>query len=707
MIPGAGLFLRESLYTKQPPLTEPPDSYAVKPRPVDRKRFQRTVTERKSFERTSIDRKSMAARSSENVSNAFMSLSTVFNFVDFVSSLGKVSDENAVFVNLIQRVQQDLDEALRLLSNPVVEDYYDSFPDRWNWIEHVLADAQKALNEVGVYVENVGVSGDDGGTVKMRQKFDWVLTHHQKLLSREHALTICHQSLMVAISNMREVEMGVGSRALETPGIIPGMYEAPAQPWLQVEDRDILRSPYSRQKWRLSQRNLSLPSITVSDHEGAKLETQSVNSVPVELPGSTPDDLAHPENLDLYALPPNPRKSLDQPSASRMFFDQVKPRRSLDQLTTSRTSFDKSSRPLSILVESTAADNTKGEIPGRAPTAKVARRYRPKAIDVRKPQPKHHSLPTELPYLPIQPSLITELSNWVLPDAHEETPTSITASSPDLPTSAASCPSIMQREPASSPVMTNLASSASFGMPGSEYASLRRKPLRSAPQPQSQSQSSQPQPTVITETPTSAPSLESPKSQAPTLASAPAPPPIPEPQPQQDAPADSPTSIYTSGTIPISLDTTSPTTTSPMPNTSAGLARTTRTARPRRGLSRVPTASSEAPSSPSKDQPEIDSATVIDEEQNVKDGERGEGSRDPYRASLGYMSGGLPIEEEVRKADSVVDGTESKSPVQAHASAVGAKHAGGEGGEEAIPTSTQAKRRRDQARRMKLAYGSD
>lgn len=266
MLPTAGLYLPETLHRKQDTTTEKPET-----KTVTRKYFDRKP---KLFDRKSFDRKpaTTARKSMDDVSNAFSSLSTVFNFVDFAIARDEVSSENKVFVNLIHRVRHDVNEASRLRTCPAVISYCDLVPDRQTWIDAILLDVRRALNDIGIYLENVRVTGD-GGVVALKQKFEWALSHHQKLLTREISLSMCHQSLMAAIQVMQQVEMGGRHGSYELEGTTPDPYRAPSRPWLQDEGGgSILRSPYSRQKWRLSQRNLSLPSIMVSEPEENKFE---------------------------------------------------------------------------------------------------------------------------------------------------------------------------------------------------------------------------------------------------------------------------------------------------------------------------------------------------------------------------------------------------------------------------------------------------
>ncbi|KAF2685066.1 hypothetical protein K458DRAFT_417158 [Lentithecium fluviatile CBS 122367] len=475
MIPGAGLYLPESLHANPDMSSNRTEAGTMKHKYFERKFATQDKDRKLDSSRASV---SLYRKSSEDVTKVFSSLSTVFDFADYATSNDKVSSDSEVFINLLQRVRQDVTEASRLHTSRPVTDYFESWPDKKTWIDAILLDIQRALNDIGVYMETVRVSGDDGGAAGLRRKFEWVLSHQKKLISKQQNLTVCHQSLMAAVQLMLTAEMNAAFNGQDP------VYEAPTRPWIQEDARDVLRSPHSRQKWRLSQRNLSLPSITVSEAGRDKFDVRSVDSAPVELPGSTPDDLPLPENWDLYAPPPKPRsasmdagpldrpavepltavlpggiasrpetaqsnsqisaqspstplparRSLDQvrPSISlthqtpRASLDQQRPRANSDQVLPStsfvvipRASFDQV-RPLPTLSEKPLErydSNASVSVTQAATVPLTTIRHRPKAVNVKKPPVKHRSLPSTLPRFPSQTSLMDDLSNWVLPAA--------------------------------------------------------------------------------------------------------------------------------------------------------------------------------------------------------------------------------------------------------------------------------------------------
>ncbi|CAI6291453.1 unnamed protein product [Periconia digitata] len=277
MMPGANLYLPNSLHKSPTPSAQ----HAKTSDPGTKYFDRRPKSKSTDSERPSI---ALSRVSSENVVHVFSSLPIVFDFANFALSQDKkLSGDCQTFVNLLQRVRQDVNEVSRLYGTRAITDYLQSWPDKKVWIDNILLDIQRALNDIGAQIQAVRVSGDDGGAASLKRKFDWVLSHHKKLLGKQQYLTTCHQSLMAAVQVMNAAEMsytGVDRYGSET-----------------------LRGPHVRQKLRLTLKNNSLPSITVSEVEGSRVEVPAEN-LPIELPGSTPDDMPAPDDMDLYAPPP-------------------------------------------------------------------------------------------------------------------------------------------------------------------------------------------------------------------------------------------------------------------------------------------------------------------------------------------------------------------------------------------------------------------
>ncbi|KAF2646544.1 hypothetical protein P280DRAFT_544889 [Massarina eburnea CBS 473.64] len=483
MIPGAGLYLPYSAHRI-------PDAQP-KPQSSVQKFFHRiSSTQSQDMERKSIN---SSRASSEDVARTFTSLPTIFDLADYASTHSSVSSESEVFISLIQRVQQDVTEASRLYTSKAVTDFLESWPDTKTRIDTTITDIQRALNDIGMYVKAVRVSGDDGSPVSLRRKFEWVLSHHKKIIDKEYHLTVCHNSLMMSVQAMQTAEINSAFSG-QDPAMV---HEVPNRPWTDPNRKSVLRSPYSRQRARTSMNNLSLPSITVSEVGGSKVEVPAINSGPMELPGSTPDDLPDPETWDLYAPirarslsvgdPPtsptspyhrqefssrmqpvdthtqkNFNKVRPLPTASVLMRPNIspagRPRVYSDKIQQfemkSSASFDQY-RPMPTVNEKPLEryDTTASVRISDASTVPVtAKRVRPREINVRKMPPRVQSLPKELPYVSSSGSLMDELAQWVVspgartsvrsPDTNKSlftaTPTTSGGSSPISPEKATS-----------------------------------------------------------------------------------------------------------------------------------------------------------------------------------------------------------------------------------------------------------------------------
>lgn len=182
------------------------------------------------------------------------------------------------------------------------------------------------------------------------------------------------------------------------------------------------------------------------------------NIKPAELAGSTPDDRPLPDNMDLYAMPSRPRSSREQIRRMPTLAERVE-------------------RDLQLNGLSTASTN-----PADKPV--LAKRYRPGIVQVRnRGVAKHRSLPTRLPTLPSHPSLITELSQWVLPEAPRnsfdsyetesyDTPSTSVASSPAVLTSTISCPERLQSIPPTTACAPNTSDTDAGGVQPETMQSL-------------------------------------------------------------------------------------------------------------------------------------------------------------------------------------------------------------------------------------------
>ena len=458
MLPGAGLYLPETL-------SRPPGA-----RRSEDDNGQQQHSERRNSSRCLDARlESIVERSSEDVTDAFSSLATAFSFADYASSQTKVSSQNKDFISLLQRVRQDAKEASRLYTSHAVTDFLESWPDKKVWVDGILRDIQLAIHDIGISIETARASGNEHGTAGLRRKFDWTISHHKRLSSKQSYLETCHRSLMSAIDVMQAAEM----KSTADP-----IYEMPAPVLVEV---------YTKQSWMAKHRNSSMPSVVISEpdegamrHNGTKFHsllkqkadmqvTAPLQHPLAELPGSMPGDLetfqsfseprhissddillastqfpnprlfqhradnnadSQPSTADRQALQRKPqepyvsRSSFDNTSPSIGVFDdraetspiKSRPRVYSDQVRShsfpevkTRTSLDQElPTVVERLVEGQGSDSDTGNI------SQSRRRYRQRANIARGLATKHHSLPSALPYFPSRTSLMDDLSQWTV-----------------------------------------------------------------------------------------------------------------------------------------------------------------------------------------------------------------------------------------------------------------------------------------------------
>jgi len=146
--------------------------------------------------------------------------------------------------------------------------------------------------------------------------------------------------------------------------------------------------------------------------------------VPVELAGSTPADLDIEERQN--------SQSFLSPQISREFSTESSTlsRRPRARSDYSRQSVLREPRPrASIDVAPSSSNNGDATIERTDSTLStqamvsvpmVARWYRATSIDIQRHSEKHRSLPSELPHLKSQPSLIDDLADYVMPSAASE-----------------------------------------------------------------------------------------------------------------------------------------------------------------------------------------------------------------------------------------------------------------------------------------------
>ncbi|KAF1918888.1 hypothetical protein BDU57DRAFT_122712 [Ampelomyces quisqualis] len=465
MLPTAGLFLPETMHRQERLAVSQTENDSTRLKYFQRKSGPPKFATRKG---------NMSVLSNVNLKDmedieAYPSIPTAFQFANFVFASTKTSSESHTLASLITRVQQDVSEASRLCLLPAVANFFEAWPDKKSWIGAIQTDIRRLLNDIGSSMETLRVAGDDGGATGLKRRFEWLSGHQKRLLNKQKLLSTSHQSLMNAINIMQTVELcGATTGRCQDP-----IHEAPAHPWVRPAEGNVLRGPYSRREFRVSQKNYSVSSIHLPQGEPDAIETLIVNTMPSELPGSTPDDVngSHhkniPESLQIQRLrrrtsardsyfrtatnsmtitsqptslsPPELEKiRLESPVDSNFVlrsFDQYLPTSAAlprntrsfnstipdehidqDQHRHTYPAIDRPrsecAHPLPTVVEKTVKRNDSGTS-GIVTVPQIAKRYPVNPVYIRRHPERHRSLPSELPYLQSQSSLTEDLANWM------------------------------------------------------------------------------------------------------------------------------------------------------------------------------------------------------------------------------------------------------------------------------------------------------
>ncbi|KAH6638768.1 hypothetical protein C7974DRAFT_121254 [Boeremia exigua] len=409
MMPGVGLYLPETLHRKDVATLDKSRTGERMPEYTHRagQRASQDTTSTSLSER-SVDQKSDASNITSRVCNP---TTTAFEYADFVFSLNKRSAEAEKFASLIWRTRQDLAEASRLYLSSIVTNFLDTWPNRKSWIDKALSDVRASLVDIGYDIESVRSIRDSDETLRMKRKFEYILSHHKRLAPKQQTLGNCYQILLGAIQVMQTVEQCIG---------IGG----PVRPWLRSQS-DIVFSSHSQYPGSINTSHLSLGA--------SSLDARYPRAPLAELPGSTPDDLAIPnvrpatrsQYLASMSSLPESTNGLTNDLAvvnklqdlATNFSNEASNRKDTVAYHAERRledSFNASSTLNTVVdrimerTQSIASTTTSIKMPY------LARRYRPRPVHVPRIHSRQHSLPSELPPHQSQSSLVDDLREWIV-----------------------------------------------------------------------------------------------------------------------------------------------------------------------------------------------------------------------------------------------------------------------------------------------------
>lgn len=136
----------------------------------------------------------------------FACINTCFKFAEYAVRVAEVGTENEVFVRTIQVVRNDLNETERLLLTKSIQAKLISTPYKLQWIKNSVHSTKSALNEIGRWVEKARGEQHATGSIKFETRVRWVFNDHEKLINRQHELSMCHQQLSNVLNYLIPLE---------------------------------------------------------------------------------------------------------------------------------------------------------------------------------------------------------------------------------------------------------------------------------------------------------------------------------------------------------------------------------------------------------------------------------------------------------------------------------------------------------------------
>ncbi len=314
MIPGAGLYLPGTLHRNESNSQASSERREKSPKYLQSSSRRRVRDARTSDDGASIN---SSRKPSTDTINSGLSLATDLTSIDTVSS-ARNSVAPSVIDQLVEDVRADISEASRLYASPAVSNFLNIWPDKRTWVDQTLLAARHALRDDIVGDNDATQKGGDiSGKSVSKRTFDWFHSPQKKDFKRQQHIRKCHHELAGAIHIMQTIELcGMTNGTPEKQ-----VFEAPAQPWVSIHEKDASSTFHSAENSSLHQDNAELSISTLSDvgekcshckHQITSYEfitdfcpaVPYLNTEPIELPGSIPEEQNNsPISSSLYSLP--------------------------------------------------------------------------------------------------------------------------------------------------------------------------------------------------------------------------------------------------------------------------------------------------------------------------------------------------------------------------------------------------------------------
>jgi hypothetical protein len=122
--------------------------------------------------------------------------------------LWDVSEDNMVFVRIIERVHVDLKEVERLMALPEIKDALRKTPAKVEWIRDTISSVKEVLETTTHFTQRVRKDTDRGRWVGLRNRIWFRMEEFEKLELHTLEIARCHDGLLAVLGVLSSFEMG-------------------------------------------------------------------------------------------------------------------------------------------------------------------------------------------------------------------------------------------------------------------------------------------------------------------------------------------------------------------------------------------------------------------------------------------------------------------------------------------------------------------
>lgn len=133
-------------------------------------------------------------------------ISGAFRLADYAIRIAEAGSASEPFVRAVQIVQNDLEEAKRLLSLQPIQEKLLTTHAKLSWIEETIESARTALYEIGKWVGRPKNDKETTGSIRFQTRVRWAFYDHNKILNHQTELFTCHQQLSNILAYLEPLE---------------------------------------------------------------------------------------------------------------------------------------------------------------------------------------------------------------------------------------------------------------------------------------------------------------------------------------------------------------------------------------------------------------------------------------------------------------------------------------------------------------------